>query len=270
MSVRLRTVAEEAHGADGAGAMNRPGFGMTGSAFQGELMLAGWKDTHNGGATVTFWLPDPAELDVFRGMTAKKGNVAGQRFMAVLVEVQDDEKTAAAPSPTGQTLSSPTESVPAAAPNRLASWLHSSGYFRSPKLWAAMDAAGLYTREKHKRHIEGMECIGWGHLEHSGDVCLHHVKTAENSGVGHKPPHFYGVPLCFRHHRDWAHGTGSLCATRKDKQDLLERAVALTAENMKAALKVHLNLVSLRDLTLDALHRVEYEIGLPLTKWSET
>jgi hypothetical protein len=63
--------------------------------FQGELMLAGWRDTHNGGATVTFWLPDAAELDVFRGLTVKKGNTAGHRFMAVLVEIQDDEQPSA-------------------------------------------------------------------------------------------------------------------------------------------------------------------------------
>ena len=246
---------------------------MSNHSFQGELMLAGWKDTHNGGATVTFWLPDPAELEVFRGMTAKKGNVAGQRFMAVLVEVGDDEKAA----PTHLALATPDVlqhgSGPAvggasvAAPNRLAEFLHTSGYFRSPKLWAALDAAGIYTEKQHKAYIETLPCVGWGHLECFGDVCLHHVKTAANSGVGHKPPHFYGAPLCVRHHRDWAHGTGSLCATRKDKQDLLERAVAITAENVKSAIKSDLNIESLRELTLEKLHVFEDTIGLPITKW---
>ena len=161
-------------------------------------------------------------------------------------------------------------SVPSAvvaAPNRLAEFLHTSGYFRSPKLWTAMDAAGIYTEKQHKAYIETLPCVGWGHLECNGDVCLHHVKTAANSGVGHKPPHFYGVPLCFRHHRDWAHGTGSLCATRKDKQDLLERAVAITAENVKFAIKSHLKIESLRELTLEKLHVFEDTIGLPITKW---
>lgn len=59
--------------------------------FQGEVMLAGWKESHTSGAVVSFWLPDADALDVFRGLTAKKGNTAGQRFMAVLVEVNDDE-----------------------------------------------------------------------------------------------------------------------------------------------------------------------------------
>jgi hypothetical protein len=61
-------------------------------AFQGEMMLAGWVENHNSGAKVTFWLPDAEALECFRSMTVKKGNTAGQRFMAVLVEVGDDEK----------------------------------------------------------------------------------------------------------------------------------------------------------------------------------
>lgn len=59
--------------------------------FTGEVMLAGWSETHNGGAKLAFWLPDSSELDVFRGLTVKKGNTAGQRFMCVLVEINDDE-----------------------------------------------------------------------------------------------------------------------------------------------------------------------------------
>lgn len=59
--------------------------------FQGEVMLAGWSETHNGGAKVAFWLPDAGELDTFRGLTIAKGKTAGQRFMCVLVEIGDDE-----------------------------------------------------------------------------------------------------------------------------------------------------------------------------------
>lgn len=60
-------------------------------AFQGELMLANWRETHSGGATVTFLLADKADLDMFRHLTVKKANLAGQRFMAVLVEIGADE-----------------------------------------------------------------------------------------------------------------------------------------------------------------------------------
>lgn len=59
--------------------------------FSGELQLAGWSETHNGGCKVTFWLADASDLDAFRALTVRKGNTAGHRFMAVLVEVGDDE-----------------------------------------------------------------------------------------------------------------------------------------------------------------------------------
>jgi len=64
---------------------------MTKPSFQGEIMLAGWQESHTAGAKITFWLPDAEDLEPFKGMTSKKGNTAGQRFMAVLVEIGDDE-----------------------------------------------------------------------------------------------------------------------------------------------------------------------------------
>jgi hypothetical protein len=65
--------------------------------FKGEVQLAGWSDTHNGGAKVTFWLPDRDELAPFAGLTARKGNTAGHRFMMVLVEIGDDDQPANQP-----------------------------------------------------------------------------------------------------------------------------------------------------------------------------
>ena len=64
---------------------------MTTPSFQGEVMLAGWSETHAGGAKIVLWLPDADSLNAFRAMTVRKGNVAGQRFVAVLVEIGDDE-----------------------------------------------------------------------------------------------------------------------------------------------------------------------------------
>lgn len=64
---------------------------MTTPTFTGEVMLAGWQESHTAGAKITFWLPDSDSLEVFKGMTAKKGNTAGQRFACVLVEIGDDD-----------------------------------------------------------------------------------------------------------------------------------------------------------------------------------
>lgn len=65
--------------------------------FQGEVQLAGWSETHTGGCKVTFWLPESSDLDVFRALTVRKGNTAGQRFACVLVELSDDDQPAPPP-----------------------------------------------------------------------------------------------------------------------------------------------------------------------------
>ena len=62
------------------------------TTYEGEVMLAGWTDSHTGGAKIVLWLPDAESLAAFRHLTVKKGNTAGQRFMAVLVEIGDDDQ----------------------------------------------------------------------------------------------------------------------------------------------------------------------------------
>ena len=60
--------------------------------FSGEIQLAGWSESHTGGCKVTFWLQSTEDLDAFRALTVRKGNTAGHRFMAALVEIGDDEQ----------------------------------------------------------------------------------------------------------------------------------------------------------------------------------
>lgn len=61
-------------------------------AFNEEVMLAGWSETHNGGAKVTFWLADSESLEAFKAMTVAKGKTAGQRLAMCLVEIDDNEQ----------------------------------------------------------------------------------------------------------------------------------------------------------------------------------
>lgn len=61
-------------------------------AFQGEVQLLNWSETHNGGAKIVLQLADAADLEKFKSMTVKKGNHAGQRLATVMVEIGDDEK----------------------------------------------------------------------------------------------------------------------------------------------------------------------------------
>ena len=56
-----------------------------------EFMLAGWSQNHTSGNKVTFWCSDE-DFEYFKDKTAKHGKTAGQRFMAALVEIGDDEQ----------------------------------------------------------------------------------------------------------------------------------------------------------------------------------
>ena len=57
-----------------------------------EAMLLRWSLTSNGGATLVLQLADADDLEPFKSMTLKKGNVAGQRLACAIVEIGDDEK----------------------------------------------------------------------------------------------------------------------------------------------------------------------------------
>lgn len=59
--------------------------------IQVETMLLGWQRSHNGGSKIVLQVPDE-DLEHFEKMTVKKGKVAGQRLMAVFVEIGDDER----------------------------------------------------------------------------------------------------------------------------------------------------------------------------------
>jgi hypothetical protein len=61
-------------------------------AFQGEVQLLNWSETHNGGAKVVLQLADAGDLEAFKLMTVRKGRVAGQRLAVVMVEIGDDER----------------------------------------------------------------------------------------------------------------------------------------------------------------------------------
>lgn len=67
--------------------------------FAGEMQLAGWSESHTSGCKVTFWLSSPDDLEAFRALTVRKGNTAGHRFMAALVEIGEDELPVQQPAP---------------------------------------------------------------------------------------------------------------------------------------------------------------------------
>ncbi len=60
-------------------------------AYRGELMLTGWSDTSTRGRTVTFLVPEDSPEHPFKSFQLRQGKRSGTRFMAVLVQIGDDE-----------------------------------------------------------------------------------------------------------------------------------------------------------------------------------
>lgn len=168
----------------------------------------------------------------------------------------------------------------------LAYKMHRNGYFYNPKLWEAMESAGIYTQEDHKAWLETLPCYSrhnaqanWNeftgviviteHLKQfleslcncTGDPdrrIVHHTRDAVNAGTATKPPDWWGIPTCDYHHR-LAH---SSAVTPEFNKSLIEYAAGLTAHRMKEVMKNHLGLASLSELTEEMLSEFEDEIGL--------
>ena len=60
---------------------------MSKTIFKGEMQLLRWSETSAGGATVTFQLANPADLEGFKDITAAKKGMAGQILAAMIVTV---------------------------------------------------------------------------------------------------------------------------------------------------------------------------------------
>lgn len=58
--------------------------------LQAELMLLSWQETSTGGCKLVFAV-SPEDLEKFHGLTLAKNGKGGQRFMAALAVIADDE-----------------------------------------------------------------------------------------------------------------------------------------------------------------------------------
>lgn len=116
-------------------------------AFQGEVMLAGWSQTHNGGAKVTFWLQDDTDLEAFKAMTVAKGKTAGQRLALVAVEIGDDEQ----PKPV---MSNPMTEAPAKPKGEKLSWL-AVQFCKNPHFWDFAGVSGEVTAREWILRMSG-------------------------------------------------------------------------------------------------------------------
>lgn len=226
--------------------------------FSGEMQLLEWnKSTSRDMPKIKFGLVDDESLEPFEVATVKKGKMAGQLYHVFAIRIDEISS-----KPTVIHRTSEREKQADKTPNQLAQKMHKDGYFRNPKLWDAMESKGIYTQEMHKSWVESLPCCARieyaPHINCGGDVVMHHVKTSANSGVGIKPKHWYGVPLCHQHHMTWAHGSHAGSATHEDRHDvLLPHAVQLTADRMKLMFKATLGLSSLSEITQEMLDGFE-------------
>ena len=132
------------------------------------------------------------------------------------------------------------------------------GYFRNPKVWAGMEAADVYTQERHYRWVKKMKPITiWPAHRGEGDIVAHHVRTAENSGTGIKPKHWFCVPLYNSEHQ-MLHDQG---ISREVNERLLEKAIEITAKAMRAAFKGRFALTTLSGYTKQQLIDAEKAMG---------
>lgn len=65
-------------------------LGFEVACFDDELMLAGWGDTDKG-KTVRFWIDEESSLHPFAGYNKRHGKNPGQRFMAAMSLIEEDE-----------------------------------------------------------------------------------------------------------------------------------------------------------------------------------
>lgn len=173
-------------------------------AYQGELMLLGWKESHNGGRTVTFLLPEDEVEHPFKPFTVKSGKVGGQRFMAALVQVNEQEQPIKQPAKREQ-IGTDDPRHPLHKPEKqakpygyLAAKLYANGFFLNPKV---LEKIG--TDEEFLVWVRQQPCAynTYAAAEHGGDVVAAHVRRIANgAGTGIKPP-YSAIPLCDRHHQ---------------------------------------------------------------------
>lgn len=160
-------------------------------AYQGELMLLGWSESHNGGRKVTFLVPDDCDEHPFKQFTVKNGKIAGQRFMAALVQVDDNEQPVEQRPTAEQKTDEPTKPY-----GHYAQALYKGGFFLAPKVLQAIGSdeeflSWLETRQCCMRKLGGCH----------GDIVAAHVRrVSEGAGTGVKPK-YSAVPMCDAHHR---------------------------------------------------------------------
>lgn len=140
-------------------------YGELPIAFQGELMLHRWSESSGTPRTVTFRLSDDEPEHPFRQMRSTMGKISGQRFMAVLVMLDDDEK--------------PVKEVAVKPYGNYARELHRAGWFYDRRVLTVIGS-----EQEFKTWLVGQSCV----------VCNTPGPSSVLLSKG-----FSGVPCCNMH-----------------------------------------------------------------------
>ena len=135
----------------------------------------------------------------------------------------------------------------------LARRMVANGYFRGQKFWDAMESQGVYTQNEHLAFVRSLKPLDlYPRVPRQGDTVAHHVRTAQNSGTGIKPKHWFTIPVCDSHHQHLHKN-----ATRNERETHLEQAVNITAQQMRLKFKKHFKIESMTGYTETQLLEAE-------------
>lgn len=187
-------------------------------SFAGEVMLLDWSETAKGGAKIVLQLDGPDALEPFRTMTLAKRGIAGQRLMAVLVEIGEDEKpldgAGGLAGPGSRIFEEARDeainkhiikpSVDEKPFGKEASQLYRNGFFYVP---AVLEAIG--TDAEFLDWIRAQPCAITGKRDYHKDEATgivtercdpaHVRRIANGAGVAEKPP-YSAIPLVHAFH----------------------------------------------------------------------
>lgn len=137
--------------------------------------------------------------------------------------------------------------------------LHRRGITNDPRLWEALERGGVYTANAHKAWLEQEPCqmAKTIHGPCDGEIVVHHVRNAANAGTGIKPAHWFGVPLCHKHHSVDVHDHG----TAELREFLFSRVAALRKTGIHEALRAHFDVESMASVSEEAIDEFFAEIG---------
>lgn len=171
----------------------------TEATFAGEVQFGGWRDSHRSGPSVTFYLSDSTDLEAFRGLTTRKGNQAGHRFMVALVEIGPDEKPVIHAKASEPIADAPANTGHAYGHHARA--LVQGGFF-NPANTKVLEAIGTDANYQEWCRHQLSAIDGSGDLdERTGDLRCEpaHVRRAGEAGTGYKPL-YATIPLTHVQH----------------------------------------------------------------------